>query len=451
VNYRRALEGELARTIGTLSEVSSARVHIALAKESLFVDQTEAAKASVVLRLKNNRPLAPATTRAIAGLVAGSVENLRPEAVVIVDTFGRPLTRPDENEDTVGRSAVERQQQIERDLSTRVVALLEPVVGAGRVRVNVSAQLQNSRIEQTEERFDPNTVVRSRQTSTETGNAATVAGGVAGARANQPPALTTSKPAAAASPSPANTNATPSPETTPAAAPANTSASILPPGVPGRATETTNYEVGRVTRHTISPQGDLARLSVAVIIDDERVTTKAGDGTTSVTTKAWAPDQLARFQNLVSAAVGLNAERGDILTVENVAFEAPVAEEIETAPGVGQQVMQVLREYGPAALRGLAVIGLAAFALFGVLRPMARSATAAVRAQPQIAAAAPTAAARLATVSEMEERIEAELDADDGERSRKLPVLTRRVAKLASDEPEQLARIVRGWMAEEDR
>ena len=456
VNYRRALEGELARTISTLSEVSSARVHIALGKESLFVDQTEAAKASVVLHLKNNRPLAPATTRAIAGLVAGSVENLRPEAVVIVDTFGRPLTRPDENEDTVGRSAVERQQQIERDLSTRVVALLEPVVGAGRVRVNVSAQLQNSRIEQTEERYDPNTVVRSRQTSTETGSSAVSSGGIAGARANQPPALSTAKPGAAASnanaaaatagTTPADAAAT---TATPAATPAP--APMLPPGVPGRATETTNYEVGRVTRHTISPQGDLARLSVAVILDDERVTTKAQDGTATVTTKAWAPDQLTRFQNLVSAAVGLDTERGDILTVENVAFEAPVQDVVETAPGVGQQVMQILKEYWPAALRGIAIVGLASFALFGVLRPMAKSASAAVRAQPQIAAAPAGGAARLATVSEMEERIEAELDADDGERSRKLPVLTRRVAKLASDEPEQLARIVRGWMAEEDR
>src|SRR4029079_17634903 len=131
VNYRRALEGELARTISTLSEVASARVHIAMAKDSLFISQSEAAKASVVLRLKNNRPLLPATVRGIAGLVAGSVESLRPESVVILDNYGRSLSKRAEKPETESTSGLQldRQQQLERDLSGRVIAMLEPVVG----------------------------------------------------------------------------------------------------------------------------------------------------------------------------------------------------------------------------------------------------------------------------------------------------------------------------------
>ena len=142
MNYRRALEGELARTIGTLSEVASARVHIAMAKDSLFIDREQPAKASVTLRLKANRPLAAGTVKGIVGLVSASVESLRPESVTIVDTFGRFLSRPsDDGNGATGVAQAERQQQIERDLSNRVIALLEPAVGAGRVRVNVAAVL----------------------------------------------------------------------------------------------------------------------------------------------------------------------------------------------------------------------------------------------------------------------------------------------------------------------
>ena len=447
VNYRRALEGELARTIGTLSEVASARVHIALGKDSLFVDQQQPAKASVVLHLKGNQPLATSTVRGIANLVAGSVESLRPEGVVIVDTFGRPLSRPPDAEETSGSTAqMERQRQIERDLAMRVVTLLEPVVGEGRVRVNVAAHLNMDAVEETQEIFDPAAVVRSRQTSSETGSAAGNAGGVSGARANQPPALSTSN---AATPA---TNAD-APAATPAvatpagpAAPVAVAASTLPTG-PGKMSEITNYEIGRTTRHTVSAQGSLARLSVAVILDDERVATKNADGTTTTATKSWEAQGIQRIHGLVAAAVGLDTERGDQLTVENIAFDVPVVEP-DVPVTTTQQMLDVVKDQWPAALRGLGVFALAMFALFGVLRPMVRSATR-IAQVPQLPAAA-TGTARLPTIKEMEGQIEAELDAASGQ-PRRLPVLTKRVAKLASDEPEQLARIVRGWIAEGER
>ncbi|MDH4062959.1 MAG: flagellar basal-body MS-ring/collar protein FliF, partial [Acidobacteriota bacterium] len=190
VNFRRGLEGELARTIGTISEVASARVHIALAKDSLFTSTAEEAKASVVLKLRNNKPLAPSAVNGIAGLVAASVESLRPESVVIVDTFGRSLAPARADEEETSGASLERQQRVERDMASRVVALLEPVVGPGHVRVNVSAKLDAQSQEETEERWDPTTVVRSRQLSSDT-STGTLAGGVAGARANAPPSVST--------------------------------------------------------------------------------------------------------------------------------------------------------------------------------------------------------------------------------------------------------------------
>jgi flagellar M-ring protein FliF len=448
VNYRRALEGELARTIGTLSEVASARVHIAMARESLFLDQEQPAKASVVLRLRGNGPLPGSTAKAIANLVAGSVESLRPEAVVILDTFGRPLTRSPETEELAGGSQtqMDRQRQIERDLSMQVVSLLEPVVGAGRVRVNVAAHLETHVVEETEEIFDPNTVVRSRQTSMETLAAARSAAGVAGARANQPPALST-----AATNVPATDGASPEATLVQTAAGAGaglpgSAAVIAGAPAPGRTSETTNYEIGRLTRHTVSPQGSLARLSVAVILDDERVTSTGEDGTTAVSTRPWEQEGIQRIQALVAAAVGLDPSRGDQLTVENITFE-PLQSEPELAPTpVTQQVLDGVKQQWPAALRGLGILAIAMFALFGVLRPVARRVMG-MPAPPALPAGAGTSA-RLPTIKEMEGQLDADLDAAG---SGRLPVLTKRVAKLANEEPEQLARIVRGWIAEEHR
>ena len=194
MNYRRALEGEIARTITTLSEVSSARVHIAMAKDSVFTDREQPAKASVVLKLRNaSRPLAPATVNGIASLVASSVEGLRPDSVVIMDSFGRPLLRPEAgSEDAADGLQLEKQQRLERDLATRVVSLLEPVVGASRVRVNVSARLNPRSLDETEERWDPGAaVVRSRQAQSDGSVGLPGANaGIAGARANLPPAAT---------------------------------------------------------------------------------------------------------------------------------------------------------------------------------------------------------------------------------------------------------------------
>ena len=350
VNYRRALEGEIARTIGTLSEVSSARVHIAMARQSLFASREQPAKASVVLKLRATRPLAESTVQGITNLVASSVEGLRAESVVIMDSFGRPLSRPQASEDAApGGVQLERQQQIQRELAASVTALLEPVVGASGVRVNVSARMDAASEEATEERWDPAaSAVRSRQINSDGARLApSEAQGVAGARSNMPPPVARSGRAPRAPP--------------PAAAPPSTST--------GRGSETVNYEISRTTKHTIRPRGDLARLSVAVILDNETVTTKTADGSVVHSSKPRSPEQLQKISALVSAAVGLDTERGDQLTVENVPFEeAPV--ETPAAATLWQR-------YSPQAfdsLRILTPLALGLLAMFVVVRPLVRRA-----------------------------------------------------------------------------
>lgn len=427
VNFRRGLEGELGRTIATIAEVASARVHIAIPKDTLFTGDQQQAKASVVLKLRNNRPLAASTVAGIAGLVAASVETLRPEAVVIIDTFGRPLSRTaDSEDDVVAGAPLERQQRIERDMAAKVVALLEPVVGPGHVRVNVAARINGNAQEETEERWDPTTVVRSRQSSSDSSSSA-LAGGVAGVRANTPPA---------------GTQANAKPIVTPA------------PVVGGRTTETTNFEVSKLTRHTIAPRGDLSRISVAVILDDVRTTTKDEQGQTQVTAKARTQQDMERIRGLVAAAVGLDTARGDQLTVENIAFgETP----IEEAPPVGwfQRITPEVNDWVPMAMRTVAVLLVLAVGFFGLLRPMVRASFPQPALPEGMVGAAPMGGLPqiVRTVEDMEGEIEAELDANNpsSPEARRLPVLTKRIAKKAETEPEQVARLVRSWLVEEER
>ena len=428
VNYRRALEGELARTIATLSEVAGARVHIALSKPPLFGPREPTAKASVVLKLRGSRPLAPGTAYGIASLVAGSVEGLRPDGVMVLDSYGRPLLRTeDEGADGTG-VPVERQRRLERELTAQVMALLEPVVGAGRVRVNVAVRLNAESEDRTEERWDPSaSAIRSHQTSSDAATGRQLSGGLAGARANLP---------APASPADATAAAVP------AAAPS------LDRPVVGRVAETTNYELSRSVRHVIRPSGEIARLSVAVILDDEMVPAENGEGTGG--RRARSPEQVQKIQTLVATAVGLDPDRGDQLTVDNVSFDDRPVGNIDE-PGVWGR-------YGPQLLDGarIAVVllfGLAALLL--VVRPLMRRAIAPTPpARPAAARALPQPGEGPRTIQELEGSIEAELDAamlaSAGE-TRKVPVLSRRLSGMAQKEPEHAARLLRAWLSEDKR
>jgi flagellar M-ring protein FliF len=427
VNYRRALEGELARTIATIGEVESARVHIAMAKESLFTTQTQQAKASVVLKLKGRKPLAPATVAGITGLVAASVEDLRPEAVVLLDTFGRSLTPKGEADDEPDGLSLDRQHRLEHDLTAKVVGLIEPIVGEGRVRVNVAARLNADSAEETEERWDPATVLRSKQSTADIGagpaGVSLTQGNIAGARANMPPPLTAAgAPTATVAPIPAGTG-------------------------PTRTTDSSNYEVSRLTRHTISPSGQVERLSVAVLVDNDRVAATAGS-TEAPAAKVRTPEEIERIHKLVAAAVGFDEDRGDQLTVENISFDDydPIAPEVPRT--VMQRVSTVVQSDQLQGLgKTLGILLLATLAFFLFLKPVMNKALVpqhAVRLPAVTGGAAATGT--LPTVADLEQQIEPGSAGD----MRRLPALTRNIGKLADEQPESVARLVRGWIADNE-
>jgi flagellar M-ring protein FliF len=423
VNYRRALEGELARTISTISEVAGARVHIAMPQPSLFTGRDQPTKASVILKLRNKSQLPPQTVAAITGLVSASVESLKPEAVVIIDNFGRPLSRTEDPDDASGAVGIERQQRIERELSARVINLLEPIVGSGRVRVNVTAKLNSDTNEETEEKWDPTPIVRSQQTVTQTANgAAGPPQGVAGSRSNLPP--DPSKPEVAA----VSTLAT------------------LPTGAAHTA-ETTNYEVSKLTRHSLQPRGDVTKLSVAVLLDDDRPVAKV-DQQQPATAKPRAAEDIQKIHGLVAAAVGFDADRGDLLTVENIAFEETPVETV-AAPGAWQKFGPQVME----AVRVLGIVALGALALFGVIRPIVKGSLAAGVPGTAMAKSGPVSVAKAGaggarTVQDLEAEMDAHLSVAGPQR---MPVLTKRVAALTQREPENAAHLLRTWLAEDER
>jgi flagellar M-ring protein FliF len=446
-NYRRALEGEIARTVASISEVASARVHIAIGKETPF-GPSRPTTASVVVKLKGDRPLPAASINGITNLVAYSVEGLRPESVVVVDHLGRPLAKPNsEDDDPAGAANLERQQRMERELAGQVTTLLEPVVGDGRVKVSVALRLNSGSTEETQDLWDPNaTALRSRETSTETSSSGTAAAtssvagaivpGTAGARANAPPP--TPPPTAAAAGAAGGPGA-------PAAQPVTGPSSA-------RNSERVNQEISRTTRRTVQPAGTIARVSVAVVID-HKDEVKTETGTTSVTRVPRTTEELQQIQEIVSSAVGFDQSRGDTVTVKNISFQEPIAEEV--------QAPSALVRYGPQIEEGVRVGGLLLVVLLTflfVVKPVMRRVTAPATAQVALVGADGGVMAslgpRVRTVAELESEIAASLDAQAQQVSPenlRLPVLTKRITESSQKEPEHVAKVLRSWMNETAR
>ena len=418
VNFRRALEGEIGQSIATLSQVARARVHISPAKRSLFGASQEPAKASVMLTLRSSEPLAPASVTGIRALVAGAVEGLAPEGVVVVDSSGRALTQVTEDEGApLSNSQFERRQRFEQSLATRVVDLLEPAVGVGRVRAYVSATFAMASSEQTEERWDPTPVVRSEESLVDSGPGP-IAGGVAGARANVP-----------------------APEgVTEEDAPTPVAAAGL---VATRREERRNYEVGRVTRHEVMPGGRLDRLSVGVILDHAVRPAETGEGETARVERPWTDEELGQFEEVVASAVGLDPSRGDRLTIENIPFDEGPAEEVVPV-GFLERYGDHLLELGKVV--GIVSLGLMAFLLF--VRPVVRHTLAAL---PPAGSDVPELPGQFPrTIQEIEGEIEAKLDAEaETRRDPKMPILTRRLQEMAGQQPQDAAKLMRAWLSEE--
>jgi flagellar M-ring protein FliF len=357
--YQSVLETELARTIIKVQGVQSARVHLALPKPSVFLRDAHKATASVMLQLYPGRRLEPGQVAAIVHLVASSVPELAASDVTLVDQAGSLLNSPDENAEAAASTRqFEYTRKLEESYQRRIIELLEPMIGPGRVRATVTADLDYTVTEETRENYDPQkTAVRSEQTSNEMRKNGDGSEGIPGALSNQPPG-TSGAPAIPGAATPGNPVTPPN-----TAAGAQTAANSGPSSSSQRSTR--NFEVDRTLSYVKQPVGTLKRLNVGVVLDDWQKVDADG----KVTTAPMSDTDIKRFTQLVKESIGLKEDRGDQLNVLNQAFKSNAAiGPVDSLP-LWQQpwVTQLAKQIVGAAL----VLVVA----FLVLRPLMKSLT----------------------------------------------------------------------------
>lgn len=384
LNYRRAIQGELARTIRALSEIEQARVHLAVPEKSLFSKEEDRPKASVLIKLKAGRRLTQGQVNGIVHLVSSSVEGMQPKDVAVVDSRGEMLTSAVGEGVGMSNSQMEYQRNIEKELEGRAIAMLEPVVGKEKVRAKVAVTVDFTRIEKTEERYDPEgQVARSEQKNIEkstTGGG----GGVPGVASNLP-----GRPA------------------TPGAA---------SQGQSEKKNETTNYEISKITSHTINSTGDLKKLSVVVLVDGVYTAEK------DAKEKKYTPrteEDIKKFEDMVKKAVGFTAARGDEVRVVNMPFEVIPQEEM---PAPKKDILAIVMSAAKYAVPAIGVILLFLF----VIRPLMQTVT------------TPPMLHLPRTVSEIEETMEMAGKPAKSE-----------VVDWAKKNPKEAANIVKGWLEKE--
>ena len=415
INRLRALEGELARTIASLDGIASARVHLVLPERQLFARETEQPSASIVLQLRRDA-LTPDQVRAIRNLVASATPGLSANRVTILDETGRLLAAAQDGEGAVAEGIDARQAAVEERIRRTVTDIVEGVVGQGNARVQVSAEMDFSRVSETSERYDPEgRVVRStsstEETSTDGGE-----GGAASAGVNVPDA-TAGASSSAGGPESSSTQ------------------------------ETVNYEISHTTRTEISEGGRVRRLSVAVAVDG---VTAPGEGENAQPQyTARSEEEMQRLTQLVRSAVGFNTERGDVVEVVNTQFARTAPGPAAEGPGMfgflgGIDVMRI-NEIVAALIASLAFV-------FFVLRPlisglMRGGANAAAPGPvPALPGAGGAAAALPAPASAMLPANEDDgIDvAQIGGRVRQSSV--KKMAEVVNQHPDESAQIIRGWL-----
>jgi flagellar M-ring protein FliF len=294
LNYQRALQGELSRTISQISGVEQARIHLVIPEKSLFKENEKPATASVVLKMKSNRSLKDSEVQGVVHLVASSIEGMDPDHVTILDSRGKILSKGNGTSDPAAKmtsTMQETQRGYEKNVEERIQSLLDRIVGSGKSVARVTAAFDFKQVERVEEKFDPETTaVRSEQRTEEKGASTTTNSGVPGVQTN----LGKAAPGAGSS-----------------------------SGGGSKNDETLNYEVSRSTAKIIEPVGALSKISVAVLVDgkyEEPAVVKEGQ-TAKPKYIPRSPDELQKIEALVKSAVGFNAERGDQLTVQNIPFQ----------------------------------------------------------------------------------------------------------------------------------
>ncbi len=349
VNFQRALEGELARTIQALANVQAARVHLAMPKASVFLRDQQKPTASVLLNLHPGRSLEPQQVSAIVHLVASSVPELPVSGVTVVDQNGNLLseTGKPKSANQLDPTQIKYREEMQQAIARRIESILTPIVGAPNVRAEVSADIDFSVSEQAAESYRPNgtpesTAIRSQHQSESQSTGSAAPGGVPGALSNTPP-----QPATA-------------PVTNPPQPPAQ--ANAQPPGSRQK-DSTINYEVDKTLRVTQQPMGGIRRLSVAVVVNHRTELDKKG----KPVTRALTDEEKTQLTDLVKEAMGYDKERGDTLNVVNSAFVSTPPEAIPDVPlWKDPDNIALAKEAG----RYLLIIAAIAFLYFKQLKPL---------------------------------------------------------------------------------
>lgn len=396
INYQRALQGELARTITQLKEVEHARVHIVMAKESLFAEKEESASASVVVKFKRGRILSQSQINGIAQLVSNGVEGLEIDGVSVIDSSGNVLTRGVKSGlSGVVSNNMELQRSFERGLERKITPMLDKGVGIGNSVVRVSAVMDFEQSEQVEEIFDPDRVViRSEQRSEENlVDSEGISGGV--------PGVTSNLGEGGAGGGSASSNAS-------------------------KTSETINYEITKITKKTVAPIGQIKKLSVAVLLNGSYEVTEDGKKTFIPRTD----EEIKIYENLVMKVVGFNAQRGDQLEVSSVPFDTTFdasQASVETEGRGNEFWISIARN------ASIAVVGILFFLL--ILRPLVKWLVTPVE-NTMLMEGGPK------TVKEMEGEMAAKATYNENGSTRD------NVMAAAKNEPELVHNVVKGWIDE---
>jgi flagellar M-ring protein FliF len=364
VNFQRALEGELARSIQAVSAVDSARVHLAIGKQSVFMREQQKPSASVLVNLYPGRVLDQQQVNAIIHLVSSSVPNLPVSNVTVVDQQGNLLSKTDESDTGTGLNPNQLKYllALEQSYTRRIEAIIAPIVAKENVRAQVTADVDFAHSEQMDEIYKPNqdpgsSTVRSQQTS-ESVNGTAQEGGVPGALSNQPP-----MPATAPITTPPGSPLSQTPttgDTQPVTPPVQTSTNT-------RKDATINYEVDKRIQHVRRPVGGIKRLSVAVVVNHSKVTDQNG----VVSSKPLSDAQKIQITDLVKEAMGFSNERGDTLNVVNSPFTDMEQDVPPELPLWKQpEMIDLAQQIGKNLLIGALIL----YLVLGVLRPMLKRA-----------------------------------------------------------------------------
>jgi flagellar M-ring protein FliF len=411
LNYQRALQGELARTIGQIREVQQARVHIVMPQPSVFSDRERPTTASVVIGLRPGARLSPEQVRGVIHLVSGSVEGLQADHVTVIDSAGRMLSqRTDRTLGAGTASQLDYQATVETELMRRVQGMLDEVLGVSKASVRVSAQVEFSHGERTEERVDPNTVVKSEQRSSESSKGASARpSGLVGTASN-------------------------------VGAPPGNTAGTTSTNETAKEQESIQYEVGRVVERRTLVAGEVKRLSVAVLVDPPYKMTPGPDGTEQKTPLPRQKEELEKIRTIVMRAVGFNAARGDEVEVAELAFDTST---IERERVVAERAERVTFWWsaGKQLAVGLAVM---LVVLFG-LRPLLAS----LRRRPTVGGRLDFTEPALTTAgieAQLAAKAAAALNPAQILKGREREELQGRVVGIAKANPEQMAQLIRSWM-----